>query len=71
MSYSFYGCQNLITVYFDEFDKDCGDCDGAATKVAGAEGDGGQGQGAFEECQHITDVYINTIHLFEENLTLL
>ena len=59
--HSFYGCQNLITVYFDEFDKDCGDCDGAATKVAGAEGDGGQGQGAFEECQHITDVYINTM----------
>jgi hypothetical protein len=56
----FYGCQNLTKVFFDEFDKNCGTCDGAETQIAGAEGSGGQGQGAFEECQNITDVYINT-----------
>ena len=59
--HSFYGCPNLTTVYFDEFDKTCGDCIGAATKIAGAKGAGGQGQGAFEECQAVTDVYINTM----------
>jgi hypothetical protein len=59
--HSFYGCTQLTTVIFEAFDKSCGDCVGAATKVAGAQGSGGQGQGAFEECQAITDVYINTL----------
>ena len=59
--HSFLGCQQLTTVFFDEFDKSCGDCVGAATKVAGEKGSGGQGQGAFQTCQHITDVYINTL----------
>lgn len=57
----FYGCTKLTTVIFEEFDKKYGTCDGAATQVAGAQGSGGQGQGAFEECQAITDVYINTM----------
>ena len=59
--HSFYKCSNLTTVYFDEFDKTCGDCVGAATKIAGAQGSGGQGQAAFEECQAVADVYINTM----------
>lgn len=57
----FYKCSNLTTVYFDEFDKTCGDCVGAATKIAGGAGSGGQGQAAFEECQAVADVYINTM----------
>ncbi|MBR5085258.1 MAG: leucine-rich repeat domain-containing protein, partial [Prevotella sp.] len=57
----FYGCTKLTTVIFEEFDKQYGTCDGAVTQVAGAQGEGGQGQGAFEECQAITDVYINTM----------
>ena len=56
----FYYCYNLTNVYFDAFDVEGCDCDGAETKIAGAPGQGGQGQGAFEECQNITDVYINT-----------
>lgn len=59
--HSFYKCSNLKIVYFDEFDKTYGTCDGAATKIAGGYGSGGQGQAAFEECQSITDVYINTM----------
>ncbi len=57
----FYNCDYLTTVYFDEFDKTCGDCVGAATKIAGGAGAGGQGQAAFEECQAVADVYINTM----------
>ena len=59
--HSFYGCTQLTTVIFEEFDSQYGTCDGAETKVAGEQGSGGQGQGAFEECQAITDVYINTM----------
>ncbi len=59
--HSFYGCTKLTTVIFEEFDSQYGTCDGAETKVAGEQGSGGQGQGAFEECQAITDVYINTM----------
>ena len=59
--HSFYGCTQLKTVIFEAFDKKYGTCDGEATRVAGAQGAGGQGQGAFEECQAITDVYINTM----------
>ena len=59
--FAFDNCQQLRTVYFDEFDKTYGNCDGAETHIAGAEGSGGQGHGAFEECQNITDVYINTM----------
>ena len=60
-THCFYGCTKLTTVIFEEFDKQYGTCDGAETKVAGAQGSGGQGMGAFEECQAITDVYINTM----------
>ena len=59
--HSFYGCTKLTTVIFEAFDSQYGTCDGAETKVAGGLGSGGQGQGAFEECQAITDVYINTM----------
>ena len=59
--HSFYGCTQLKTVIFEAFDSQYGTCDGAETKVAGGLGSGGQGQGAFEECQAITDVYINTM----------
>lgn len=59
-AHAFYKCANLKIVYFDEFDKSCGDCEGAKTELAGNEGSGGQGGGAFEECQSITDIYINT-----------
>ncbi len=60
-THSFYGCTKLTTVIFEEFDSQYGTCDGAETKLAGEQGSGGQGQGAFEECQAITDVYINTM----------
>ncbi len=54
---AFYKCVNLTTVIFEEFDKNLGTCDGAETIIAGGSD---QGHGAFEECQAITDVYINT-----------
>ena len=56
--HAFYNCQQLKDVYFDAFDKTLGNCKGAETWIAGD--DGAQGNGAFEECQHITDVYILT-----------
>lgn len=56
--HAFYNCQQLKDVYFDAFDKSLGNCKGAETWIAGD--DGAQGNGAFEECQNITDVYILT-----------
>ena len=56
--HAFYNCQQLKNVYFDAFDKSLGNCKGAETWIAGD--DGAQGNGAFEECQNITDVYILT-----------
>jgi len=56
--HAFYNCQQLKDVYFDAFDKSLGNCKGAETWIAGD--DGAQGHGAFDECQHITDVYILT-----------
>lgn len=56
--HAFYNCQQLKDVYFDAFDKTLGNCKGAETWIAGD--DGAQGNGAFEECQNITDVYILT-----------
>ncbi len=54
----FYGCQQLANVYFDKFNVEGSNCTGAETFIAGD--DGAQGNGAFEECQHITDVYVFT-----------
>ena len=56
--HAFYNCQQLKDVYFDAFDKSLGNCKGAETWIAGD--DKAQGNGAFEECQNITDVYILT-----------
>ncbi|MBR6262836.1 MAG: leucine-rich repeat domain-containing protein [Prevotella sp.] len=59
--FCFDDCQQLKKVYFDAFDVEGCNCVGAATIIEGHEGEGGQGAGAFEECQSITDVYINTL----------
>lgn len=56
--HSFYGCQQLANVYFDKFNVEGSNCTGAETFIAGD--DEAQGKGAFEECQHITDVYVLT-----------
>lgn len=66
---AFNDCNNLTTVVFEEFNgKNCEECDpkGPATITVR----GGDGQGAFWNCEQITDVYVNNtqIELDCENL---
>ena len=53
-AYSFNHCSNLTTVIFREKPESFGECDGPVTNVRG-----GSGEGAFYNCQAITDVYVN------------
>ena len=63
--HAFNACKNLTQVYFDEFDKTYGNCNGAETLIKGGVSAGGQGQGAFTDCDAITDVWIKTKALLQ------
>ena len=54
--HAFSECRLLTTVIFDDIREDC-DCDPYPTVI---KGDTGQGQGAFNNCNAVSDVYINT-----------
>lgn len=56
-SQAFKGCGDLKVVVFDEIDPNCAPCQHAKTLVKGLP----DGTGAFRECDHLTDVYVNTV----------
>ena len=53
---AFMDCHKLAVVVFDEIDSKCAPCLHAKTTIVGEN----DGDGAFRQCDHITDVYVNT-----------